>query len=85
SKLSFTGEDMINNSQEGRKIPLREILKYFESRGFPNKYVVMYCKYGKKKVDAKIDKMARKGYIEYGITARSGWLTEKGKQKLEDL
>jgi len=31
-----------------------------------------------------IDRMERKGWIEYGVSPRSGWLTEKGWKAAEE-
>ena len=36
-------------------------------------------------VSAKYDKFDRKGYMDYGVSLRTGWLTEKGKARLEEL
>lgn len=37
-----------------------------------------------KVVRAKADKATRKGYMEYGLTYRYGWITEKGREKLDE-
>ena len=29
-----------------------------------------------------IDRLMRKGYIDYGVSARSGWITDKGMEAL---
>lgn len=29
-----------------------------------------------------IDRLDRKGFIEYGVSARSGWLTDRGREVL---
>jgi hypothetical protein len=34
--------------------------------------------YPDKVADSIIDRLARKGWIEYGVSARSGWLTDEG-------
>ena len=34
---------------------------------------------------AAIEKACGNGFIDYGVTDRSGWLTEKGKRKLVTL
>jgi len=31
-----------------------------------------------------IDRLDRRGYIEYGVSARSGWLTPEGKVALRE-
>ncbi len=32
-----------------------------------------------------IDRLARKGWIEYGVSARTGWLTDEGRHVLETV
>jgi len=32
-----------------------------------------------------LDKWTRKGFWEYGVTSRTGWFTQAGKDWLEDL
>lgn len=48
--------------------------KVWVARGFPEK--VVYAKY---------DKMMRKGYLEYGVSLRTAWLSEKGEDRLAEL
>ena len=67
------------------KIPLKEILEYFHRRNFPVGYNTLCLKHGEKKTDAKIDKACRKDYVEYGVSQRTGWLTQKGLDKLREL
>lgn len=69
------------------KIPLKEILEYYcrEGESYTEPYGVLCDKYGEKVVDAKIDKCDRKGYIEYGVSQRSGWLSKKGEAKLSKI
>jgi hypothetical protein len=38
------------------------------------------CKqYSAKAVDAMYESLSSHGYIEYGVSARMGWLTDKGR------
>jgi Mn-dependent DtxR family transcriptional regulator len=40
--------------------------------------------YSKKAVYYKLSDLADKGYIEYGTSVRSAWLTDKGKETLRN-
>jgi len=70
-------------------IGLYEILslidEYEMDRTRPCAYQVLYERYPPKQVDAKFEKIYRKGYIECGVSARTGWLTPKGRAKLQEL
>lgn len=46
------------------------------------KYNIACDKYSEKAVYRKMEKLAGRGYIEYGVSARTGWLTEKGREVL---
>lgn len=37
-----------------------------------------------KVVFRKMEKLAEQGYLEYGVSLRTAWLTEKGKKYLEE-
>ena len=39
---------------------------------------VLCAKFNERAVEAKLLELVRRGYIEYGVSPRSGWLTEKG-------
>lgn len=43
---------------------------------------VIHARWGEKVVSRKLEELARRGYIEYGVSTRAGWLTEKGKTAL---
>lgn len=45
-------------------------------------YVAMCSKYSEKIVTRKMLELSRRGYIEYGVSVRTGWLTDKGKLAL---
>lgn len=70
-------------------ISLLEILSLIGAhemdRTRPCAYQALYERYPPKKVDAKFEKIYRKGYIECGVSARTGWLTPKGRAKLQEL
>lgn len=38
--------------------------------------------YSERAVCAKMEELVRRGYLECGVSARTGWLTEKGKAAL---
>ena len=46
-------------------------------------YMAICERYSEKAVTVKMVELANRGYIEYGVSARTGWLTEKGKAALE--
>ncbi len=56
----------------------------FGSAEYNALYQTACDKYSEKAVLVKFEQLATDGYIEYGVTARSGWLTEKGKAILRD-
>jgi hypothetical protein len=70
-------------------IGLLEILSLIEARmrdkSEPFAYEVLYSRYPPKKVDRKFESICRKGYIEFGVSVRTGWLTGKGMAKLYEL
>lgn len=41
--------------------------------------------YSTKAVIRKLEELADRGYIEYGVSVRGAWLTEKGKCKLREV
>lgn len=38
--------------------------------------------YSDKALDAKFEELTERGYLEYGVSARTGWLTPKGRDAL---
>lgn len=48
-------------------------------------YDALNLKYGEKPVQRKLEELARRGYMEYGVSARTGWLTAKGREYLAAL
>lgn len=41
-------------------------------------------KYSEKAVYMKLEELESKGYLDSGVTTRSGWLTIRGKRALEE-
>lgn len=70
-------------------IGLYEILSLIDAhdtdRTRPLAYQILYERYPPKKVDTKFAKIYRKGYIEFGMSVLTGWLTPKGRAKLQEL
>jgi hypothetical protein len=46
-------------------------------------YRIACQRFSEKAVNLKMLELARRGYIDYGVSARTGWLTEKGKAALQ--
>lgn len=73
-----------------KDIPTREVLeqqqKWWENKELPFTYEVLGQKYGSEKlVFMKMQKLLREGYLEYGVSLRTAWLTEKGKSVISPL
>lgn len=45
-------------------------------------YNALCEKYTPKVVDRKLTELSRRGYIEYGVSVRTGWLTVNGQKAL---
>ena len=41
------------------------------------------AKYGERAVNCKFEELSRRGYIDYGVSPRTGWLTNRGRQVLD--
>lgn len=54
-----------------------------DGEGWSLHYQELCQKWGEKVVIRKMERLADRGYIEYGVSPRTGWLTEKGKHVLE--
>ena len=49
-------------------------------------YAELAVRYGSERVvDAAMERLARRGYIDYGVSERTGWLTAKGRAALAEL
>lgn len=59
-------------------------LRAYASRGdeFADEWLVARG-YPPKVAASIIDRLARKGFIDCGVSARSGWLTDEGRKALE--
>ena len=71
------------------KIKLLKILELIHAHDMDRTrsfaFDILYEQYPPKQVDAKFEKIYRKGYIECGVSVRTGWLTGKGLAKLYEL
>jgi len=47
--------------------------------------VMMWLRYSKKAVNAKLKELAERGYIQYSTSLSNAWLTEKGKEILREV
>lgn len=45
-------------------------------------YDSICCQFSEKAVLAKLEELTNRGYVEYGVSARQSWLTEKGEAAL---
>lgn len=66
----------INNDIQSGKLPY----------DFPNyfTYQILGKKYGSEKlVLKKMEQLAKDGYLEYGVSLRTSWLTDKAKELLK--
>jgi hypothetical protein len=72
-----------------KDIPIREVLeqqrRWQKNKELPYTYEVLGKKYGSEKlVFKKMEKLADEGYLEYGVSLRTAWLTEKGEDSLSN-
>lgn len=73
-----------------KDIPVEEVLiqqqKWWKNNELPFTYEVLGEKYGSEKlVYKKMEKLAGLGYLEYGVSLRTAWLTEKGKELVDNI
>ena len=66
-----------------KDIPIKEVLeqqyKWWNDKSLPFTYEVLGDKYGSEKlVFKKMEKLEEQGYLEYGTSLRTAWLTELG-------
>ena len=71
-----------------KDISIKEVLeqqqRWWEDKNLPYTYKVLGEKYGSEKlVFKKMEWLASKGYLEYGVSLRTAWLTEKGKNEIQ--
>lgn len=70
-----------------KDISTREVLeqqqKWWDNKDLPFTYEVLSEKYGSEKlVFTKMEKLVDEGYLEYGTSLRTAWLTDKAKDFL---
>lgn len=53
-------------------------------KDFPFTYEA-FPQWPEKLVFKKMEKLSDEGYLEYGVSLRTAWLTEKGKKYLKDV
>ena len=65
---------------------MRDGLEAYAIRGdtFADDWLVVVKGYEPKVAASIIDRLARRGYIEYGVSARTGWLTPEGIQAAKE-
>ncbi len=47
-------------------------------------YAGICARYSEKAVIRKLEELADRGYVDYGVSPRVAWLTEKGEEALKD-
>lgn len=57
-------------------------IRPFGSKAWLVAYADACLRFSEKAINVKFEELVARGYIECGVTARSGWLTEKGIQAL---
>lgn len=68
-------------------IDTREILQAcqrFKDRLADTPDVVLKGRYPVKVIMAKLARLREQGYLDYGVSLRTAWLTDKGRQYLAD-
>lgn len=69
-----------------KDIPTRDILlrqqEWWENKDLPFTYEA-FPQWPEKLVFKKMERLADEGYLEYGVSLRTAWLSEKGKQFLK--
>lgn len=53
-----------------------------ESEAWRRAYEAVCARWGEKVVLSTFERLSRRGYIEYGVSERTGWLTDKGRVAL---
>lgn len=66
-------------------LKLAELREIYDWKAWTKAYNSLCTKYSEKAVIKKMEQLANKGYINYGITARTGWLTDKGREVLREV
>jgi hypothetical protein len=47
-------------------------------------YFELCARYSEKAVIRKLEELTDRGYVDYGVSPRLAWLTEKGEEALRD-
>lgn len=56
----------------------------FSYASYQARWEALCDKWGGKQVISKMYDLAAKGYLDYGVSVRTAWLTEKGRLKLAE-
>jgi hypothetical protein len=67
---------------QAKDISWKEFLEAVNGNDGLSAYTLLCSKYPTKVVMAKYDMANRKGYLDYGVSLRTAWLTSKGEQAL---
>jgi hypothetical protein len=60
-------------------LTMYEFLAHLDRDGTPS---TLEASYPRKVIEAKAEKAFRKGYADWGVSYRSAWLTDKGREFL---
>ena len=60
-----------------KQLELREFLGLLDRGLFPSD--IIKHGYPEKVIIRKVEKLTRRGYLEYGVSPRYAWLTDKGR------
>ena len=72
-----------------KDIPTKEVLEYQNKwqKNCAKSIDMPYCyealPYPDKVIFRKMEKLFDQGYLEYGVSLRTAWLTEKGKELIQ--
>ena len=81
----MSNRDLTEQRMQAKDIPDSSLLAllHAQGQGAPFAYRVLYdAGVPTKVVEAKFQRFYRRGWIEYGVSLRTGWLTAKGKEAL---
>lgn len=62
-----------------------EALEAFHAGRAEAPLIALADRWPEKIIELKLEKLAARGLIEYGVSARTGWLTSEGREKLRRL
>ena len=81
----MSNRDLTEQRMQAKDIPDSSLLALLQAQGqgHPFAYRVLYDEgVPPKVVEAKFERFHRRGWIEYGVSLRTGWLTPKGTEAL---